>query len=357
MPSTHGVLALIDDPALREDVDRVGAAAGVPVIHAAEPSSRKVWTAAAAVLLDVPAARRCTARALPRRGEVVLVGRAEPRQEEWEAAVAVGAQRVITLPRQDGELVAHLSDAAESTREESRHGTVAAVIGGRGGAGASLFAIALADAAPDALLVDVDPWGGGIDLALGGEADVGLRWPDLAIQGGRLSHSALRAALPSRHGVSVLSCGRSGTEIDAGPLAAVIDAGCRGGATVICDLPRRPGAAVETALETADLVVLVTSADVRSCAAAAVIGAWVSAINPNVGLVVRGPAPSGLRAAEVSDAVGLPVLAAMRPQPRVADMLERDGLRPGRHSPLAKAARQVLAVLQQRPSAERALEV
>ena len=72
-----------------------------------------------------------------------------------------------------------------------------------------MFATALAFAAPEALLVDVDPWGGGIDLALGGEADAGLRWPDLAVQGGRLDYAALRDALPARDGVTVLSAGRA----------------------------------------------------------------------------------------------------------------------------------------------------
>ena len=53
MGSTNGILALIGDQALRDDVDRVSAAAGLRVVHASEPSSRKVWTGAVAVLLDV----------------------------------------------------------------------------------------------------------------------------------------------------------------------------------------------------------------------------------------------------------------------------------------------------------------
>jgi hypothetical protein len=42
------------------------------------------------------------------------------------------------------------------------------------------------------------------------------------------------------------------------------------------------------------------------------------------------------------------LLAAMRPQPGVADALERGGLRLRSRSPLAGAARRVLAVLHQR---------
>jgi secretion/DNA translocation related CpaE-like protein len=248
--------------------------------------------------------------------------------------------------------VAELSEAAEASRDDGRRGTVVAVMGARGGAGASLFAAALALTASDALLIDADPWSGGIDLAMGSEAAPGLRWPDLVLQGGRLSYPALREALPRHHGITVLSSGRQGGgDIGAGPLAAVIDAGCRGGATVVCDLPRRATAAVETALDAADLVVLMTPADVRSCAAAATIGPWVSDTNPNVGVVVRGPAPGGLRSAEVARIVGLPLLAAMRPQPRVADALERGGLRLRRRSPLAAAARRVLGVLEQHPAA------
>jgi hypothetical protein len=97
-------------------------------------------------------------------------------------------------------------------------------------------------------------------------------------------------------------------------------------------------------------VVVIAPADVRSCAAAAAIAAWVSAINPNAGVVVRGPAPSGLRSRDVAAIVGLPLLAAMRPQPDVAAALDHGGLRLGRRSPLVTAARRVLAVLHQNPA-------
>ena len=351
MTASNGILALVGDPALRDDVDRVAAAVGLPVIHASDPSGRNVWTGAVAVLVDVAAARRCAHRALPRRGRVVLVGRSQPQAADFQAAIAVGAQHVITLPAHDSELMAELSDAAEASRDAGRRGAVVGVIAGRGGAGASVFAAALAQTAADALLVDADPWGGGIELVLGCEGDTGLRWPDLTLQGGRLSYTALRDALPQRNGVSVLSGSRTGSDIDTTPLGAVIDAGSRGGATVICDLPRRSTGAVETVLDAADLVVVIAPADVRSCAAAASIAPWVSAGNPNAGVVVRGPSPGGLRSADVAQIVGLPLLAAMRAEPGVVDALERGGLRLRRRSPLAVAARRVLAVLHQHQAA------
>ena len=172
--------------------------------------------------------------------------------------IAVGAQRILTLPAEEADLVAVLSDAAEAAREVQRRGAVLAVVGARGGAGASVFATAIAHSATDPLLVDVDPWGGGLDLVLGSEDEPGLRWPELALQGGRVGWVALRAALPVHHGIAVLSAGRAGGQVDAAALDAVVDAGCRGGATVVCDLPRRATPAVETALASADLVVLVT---------------------------------------------------------------------------------------------------
>lgn len=343
---SNGILSVVVDVALRRDVDRVAAAAGVRVVHAGEPSSRKVWMAASAIVVDAEGARRCAELELPRRGRILVIGDTEPGTGDWQVAMRVGAQRVLLLPDQEADLMSELSDAAESVRDTERRGAVVSVIGGRGGAGASVFATALAHLAPSALLLDVDPWSGGIDLALGSERETGLRWPDLALGGGRVAYAALCAALPSRRGVAVLSAGPAGAEIDAAALTAVIDGGCRGGATVICDLPRRATPAVDAALDAADLVVLVTPADVRSCASTGAIGQWLTATNPNVGLVVRGPAPGGLRSGDVARITGLPLLAAMRSQPGLSVELEHGGLRPRRRSPLTSAARRVLEVLQ-----------
>ncbi|HTY28549.1 MAG TPA: septum site-determining protein Ssd, partial [Mycobacterium sp.] len=264
----------------------------------------------------------------------------------WQTAIAVGAQHVCALPGQEDLLTRNLADAAEEAAGGAGDGRVIAVMGGRGGAGASVFAAALAQIATSSLLVDLDPWSGGIDLLLAGEAAPGLRWPDLSLQGGRLSWPAVRDALPSHRGVSVLSGTRACHEMDAGPVEAILDAGRRGGVMVICDLPRRSTSAATAAAECADLVVTITTCDVRGIAAASALAPVLRTINPNVGLVVRGPSPGGLRAREVADVTGLPLLAAMRPEPMLAERLDRGGLRCGRRSPLAAAARRVLGVLQ-----------
>src|SRR5690349_2823021 len=91
MTATNGILALVGDPTLRNEVDRVAAAVGLPIVHAENPSGRNAWTGAVAVLLDVAAALRCVQRALPRRGRVVVVVGGEPDSADFRAAIAVGA--------------------------------------------------------------------------------------------------------------------------------------------------------------------------------------------------------------------------------------------------------------------------
>ena len=40
MSASNGILALVGDPALRDDVDRVAAAAVLPVVHASDCRAR-----------------------------------------------------------------------------------------------------------------------------------------------------------------------------------------------------------------------------------------------------------------------------------------------------------------------------
>ncbi|OBI47154.1 hypothetical protein A5707_20450 [Mycobacterium kyorinense] len=341
------MLALVAEPHLRDEVDRVGAAVGVRVVHVRDgsPVSRKAWSAAAAVLLDATAARRCVRSALPRRAHVVVLTDSEPAPDTWAAAVQVGAQHVLALPAHEDELVCELAEAGESRRGGQGQGRAVAVIGGCGGAGASLFAAALAYSAAEPLLLDLDPWSGGIDLLLGGENTAGLRWPDVALQGGRLHWAAVREALPRHRGISMLSGTRRDHDLEPGAVNAVVDAGRRGGATVVCDVPRRLTDAAQTALDAADLVVVISPCDVRACAATATLAPVLAAINPNIGLVVRGPSPGGLRAGEIAHITGVPLLASMRAQPRLAAQLEHGGLPLRPRSALATAARRVLTVL------------
>lgn len=126
-----------------------------------------------------------------------------------------------------------------------------------------------------------------------------------------------------------------------------MDAGRRGGATVVCDIPRLLTSAANRALQFADLAVVVTRCDVRAIAATTAMLGSLRNVNPAVGLVVRGPSPGGLRAKDVAEAAAAPLLAAMRPESMLAQRLERGGLRPRGRSPLTRAAGTVLQAVHQ----------
>jgi len=349
------VLTLLADPELADNTDRVAAAVGLRAVRIQTPN-RRSWNSAAAAVIDEDGARRCIRSGMPRREGVFVLGPSDPSASMWDAAIEVGAQKLVVVPAQEAELVRYLAEAAEAGSIASRRGRVIAVAAGRGGGGASVFAAALAQTAAaqsaaaqsavgGALLVDLDPCGGGIDLLLGTETAPGLRWPELADASGRLSWTAVREGLPRYRDVSVLSCTRTYHEIEAGAAAAIIGAGRRGGATVVCDMPRSLTTVALGALETADLVAIVTSCDVRGAAATSAVAGVIRSVNPNVGLVVRGPAPGGLRAGEVADIAAVPLLAAMRPEPMLDRQLEQRGMRLAHRSPLATAARKVLGTL------------
>ncbi|WP_038170948.1 septum site-determining protein Ssd [Tomitella biformata] len=347
-PRPEPVLSWLSGPVLRGEVSRATAAAAVAVEELDSAPGRGQWDRARTLLLDVEAAGACIEAGLPRRGGVLVLSDGSEGADPWQLAVRLGAEHVLALPADAAQLVRLLGSAPRATGAGT--GGVVAVVGGKGGVGASVFAAAVAACAqPAALLVDLDPMGAGLDLMFGLERASGLRWPDLRLQGGRVHAAALRRALPSKGGVSVLSSGRDLAPPAEPAVRAVLEAGRDGGLVVVCDVSRSRSPVAELALELADLVVLLATADVSACAAAARAAAWILPHNPNRCLVVRGPSPGGLRATDISAAVGLPLLTSMRPEPGLARRLEHSGLVLGRRSPLAAAAGAVLRVHNLRP--------
>ncbi|MFC9892929.1 septum site-determining protein Ssd [Nocardia sp. NPDC127579] len=347
-------LVLIRDSRLREEVRRIAAAAERGLDERELPIGRHSWAAAPLAILDTGAARACADTGYPRRAGVVLVTDGEPELPDWQAAAAVGAELVIALPAAAERLVEKFAEHAEYRHGD---GVVIAVAGAGGGAGASTLAaaIGLRSAAQrfrsDTVLVDAAPHGGGLDLLLGLENSAGPRWPDLVVEDGRISAAALHAALPAAApGLPVLSCERGGagrlpTGITPAAIHAVLEAGRAAGDLVICDLSGDRGPHTETILDAADLVVLIVPARLRAVAAAETVAAAIAARNPNQGLIVRGPAPGGLRGAEIAEVLDLPLLAAVRAQPGLAARLERGGLTLPRRGPLLDAADAVLSVV------------
>lgn len=349
-------LLITRDDELAEEVLRLAAVAGCELRRVADPTAAgEGWRSAPVILLDDSAAVAGASAGVPRRpGVLMLCGTPPP--DFWWAAFRIGAEQALELPDDEDQLVEILAEAVETSA--ARSGRVLAVLGGCGGAGASVLATATALAAARrgdrALLLDCDPLGGGLDLAAGTEATAGLRWSGLAVSGGRVAASALRDALPGRKigsgEITVLSGDREGAASGMTPQAvrAVIAAGRRAGEIVVCDLPRSLPEAALAGLHQADLTIVVVPAEVRACAAAAQLVASLRDVLGRAYVVVRGPAPGGLTVADVGRAVGVDVLTVLRHHSGLPAAMDRGGLCSGRvaaRGPVARVTSEVLAVL------------
>jgi secretion/DNA translocation related CpaE-like protein len=339
---------------LLDELLRLLAAAGAEPERATGGGAlRRAHRQASLVLIGADVLHAPVVRGLPRRPGVVVVAGRELTPEEWATAVSLGAERVVVLPAEESWLLAR---ATAAVRPDVERGWLVAVGGSCGGAGASTLATALALAAgagsPGVLLVDADPWGGGLDLVLGAERDEGLRWPALSEVRGRLDGDAVMAALPAVAGVSVLAASRSAPQpVPDEALAAVVEAARAGGWPVVVDLarpgPRGPDGGAELVLAEADLTLLLVPARLRAASAARSLvgvpdrpGPWTAAR-----LVTR-PVPGGLARHEIADVVGRPVLAELGPDRTAASRGER-GEPPliTARSPFGTVTRAVLAEL------------
>ena len=311
-PATPRPLVVSADDALVDDLLRLLAAAGATAeLTTGGGPLRRSHRDAPLVLLGSDVLSRTALRGLPRRPGVLVVSPDDPAPDLWAAAVDVGAERVVVLPRDETWLVERV---AAAVTEPARPGWVLAVGGSCGGAGASTLATAVAVVAAPAepvgqLLVDGDGWGAGLDLLLGAEGEPGLRWPELAEVTGRVPGTALAAALPAVAGVAVLAASRDDPgEVPAEALRAVVAGARDGGLGVVVDLPAR-GPAAEAVLPEADLAVLVVPARLRAALAARQLldgsSPWSAA------RVVTRPVPGGLARDDVADLLGRSVLAEL----------------------------------------------
>jgi secretion/DNA translocation related CpaE-like protein len=299
-------LIITEDEALLDDLLRLCAAAGVePEVAVAAPPGPGSWQTAPLVLVGADGTRRV--RGMARRTGVLLVGKDLDDQDVWRRAVDIGADHVLVLPDAETWLVDRIADAAEGVGQPA---LTIGVVGGRGGAGASTLACALALTAARngqrTVLVDADPLGGGLDVLLGAERTSGLRWPDLAESRGRVNSEALEESLPRSHALGVLSWDRGDTVvIPPQAMRSVLGAARRRGGVVVIDLPRRIDDAVTEALAHTDVGLLVVPAELRAVAAATRVASRMSMIINDLRVVARGPFTSGLDDTEIARLVGL----------------------------------------------------
>ena len=319
-------LVVTADPDVLDDLLRLAATAGTELEVAADAgAARRSWSSAPLVVVGPDAYEGCARLALPRRPGVLLVGVDLDDAGVWQRAVAVGAEHVVFLPDAERWLTDRLADAAEGGGPA---GALVAVLGGRGGAGATTLACALAVTAArtgrSALLVDGDPLGGGIDLVFGGEEHAGVRWRDLVGTRGRVPAAVLAGALPRMNGLSVLSWDRGdASTVPVQAVESVLSAGRRAHDLVVVDLPRTVDDSSRAVLAAAAPVLLVVPDEVRAAAAASRVAASVGVLCRDLRVVTRGPAPAGLTGEQIARALGLPLLGDLRPEPGLDAALER----------------------------------
>ncbi|WP_031520152.1 septum site-determining protein Ssd [Streptomyces sp. NRRL F-5123] len=320
-----GPLIVTEDESLLDDLLRLCAAAGSePEVVFGAPPRAPSWEGAPLVLVGVESAARI--RGIPRRKGVLLIGRDPDDAEVWRTAHDIGADHVLLLPDAEPWLVDRLADIAEGVGQPA---LTVGVVGGRGGAGASTLACALAVTSARAgrrtMLIDGDPLGGGLDILVGAERSGGLRWPALADSRGRVNSGALEESLPRLDALSVLSWDRGDSVVIPAPaMRSVLSAARRRGGLVVVDLPRRVDDAVAETLAQIDIGLLVVPAELRAVAAATRVASAFTMVLKDLRVVVRGPFADGLDGRETSRLVGLPAAGELPPE-RGPDALGSSG--------------------------------
>lgn len=314
------ILLLSSSVQLQGEVGRVSAAAAVELLvgNALEQLSGQ-WEDVAAVLIDArtPLESGVQAGLAGWRGPTVVVGFSEDASVLWLQAERLGADRVAILP----DSAPWLANFLGRLRNPALGAGVVGVVGGCGGAGASTLAILLAAEAARrgtrTLLVDGDPWGGGLATALSTQELPGLRWPDLLQASGSINPEQLAASLPYVAGFSLLSWGAAGEQEQGSSsqalastesVAEVMRAARGAYGLVVVDVGRSPTSCVALAHYCNGLL-LVVPGQVRAAAAAkVVVQAWPPL---PIAAVVRGPLGEGLDAPMVAAAVELPLVGSL----------------------------------------------
>jgi secretion/DNA translocation related CpaE-like protein len=347
MPPATALLVTADETLL-DDLLRLAAASGAALDVAHDTGSAlRSWSGPAVVLVGVDQATPLAGRRPPRRDQVHVVGHAPLADGVFRSALGVGAQNVVELPAGEGWLVELLTDAADGAAVAA---LTIGVVGGSGGSGATTLACAVGVVAAwrtPAVLVDLDPLGPGADRVVGLEDTAGIRWDALFESAGRLGARSLRQALPHLQDLAVLTWGPAGSRtLEPSVVGEVLSAAQRGHGLVVLDLPRQSHDSADHALTRCDDVVLLAGLSLPAVASAARVADRLRQTTPNVHLVARAGGSGSLDPRRVADMLGLPLLATVADQRRLAEHVDL-GLGPvhSRRGPLARAARDVLGGL------------
>ncbi|MGD7788846.1 septum site-determining protein Ssd [Propionibacteriaceae bacterium Y1700] len=280
------------------------AAAGVePLVLHDVAGARRHWASASVVLVGVDCARSLAGLALPARSRVLLIGADHDQEELCRWSMTLGAA-VVVLPTQLTWLAAAMAEGVTA----GAPGVAVGVLGGSGGVGASTAAAGMAWRAAQqgrrVLLVDADPYGGGIDLLVGAEDVPGWRWPRLAQASGHLGD--LSGQLPVVDQLEVLAMGRGDADIPSGEALSSVVRTCRQSHDlIIVDLGRTTDTLLYEGLRAIDVTTVLVADDVRGVAAGQRLVAELAGALPEPGVVVRTGPGGGVPADAVAGALEL----------------------------------------------------
>jgi secretion/DNA translocation related CpaE-like protein len=322
-PPESEFLLVSADPRLIDEVLAVAAAVAVQPVVATDASVAAArWGGARTVLVGDDLAAELAAMSLPIGPTVHLVGSDPARLSAWSMPLRAS---VVELPAGAAWLTGILAGG-----EDAGLSPVVAVVGGSGGVGASTLAAGLAYRAArrgtSTVLVDADPFGGGIDLLLGAERTSGWRWDRFARAEGQMGD--LRPVLPTVEGLGLLSMGRrTVAQLAREPVSAVLGSLRRSYDLIVIDPGRSqlPGSLECCRLATS--AVLLASCSVRGVAAAQQTLTTWTGVRPL--LVARRRAGTGVGADVVADALQMPVAGVLPDDPELVGAAER-GDPPGR---------------------------
>ena len=332
---TAPIVVAVDDALLHPEAMHLAAVTGRLVIDVRDPAETARHIARGfAVLIDdtflAALAPSSEADALAHPGMFRICGNADAEAEAGTGKASEGSGLVrdsFMLPAEAASLLKALGELEQRSPHRNGgpalpgSGVVLTFVGAAGGAGTSTLAGAVArtlagkvatgsGAGLDPVLVDGHRYSGGLDLLLGVEDSVGARWGDIQIGDGNVDRGTFVRALPrTSDGIAVLTHSRStlpapiedvSTEPAALERAVAVLGG--GGVTVVDAPPGRH-------MVRSDHTFIVTPAEVRAAASAALIAAECRAKSVPASVVLRHRAWSGMTVEEVQHVTKTEVIA------------------------------------------------
>lgn len=336
------VLIVGTDMGIVDVVRRCAVARGIEIVEADSlAQSRSRWMSPTFVVVTDDLLVDGSLELAKIRPRVVVATLDSTSQAPWRLAVHLRADRVFDLCVDESLLVAYFT---EQTRARAR---VVSVLGGSGGAGASVTAAALAMSAHAGgrrcVLIDADPDSPGADLLLGLDETPGLRWHHLGPSSGAPPGEQLFDALPRFGELAVVTRDRVDRSVPDDALIVSTVHALRGVVDlIVVDLPR--GAVqIRTQMATvSEVVFLVLACDLRGATSARSVVASLRH-DADVRLLARRGSSDSLEPSDIAEWLDLPLAGVLPHEPGLSGSIDRgEAICSARRSRLLSACSDVL---------------